>query len=174
VVARSYWISITQIRTKNHGVESRARTSGRRIIKRAEKKLASVLKQFPDGAVEKAIDVLAGQLKATKQMWDVNAKKMVKIPDEKIRQDAALAILAYEWGTPVQRSISAQRLRGSPNTSRGDEAIAGCPGVFTKDSGGGKKSGRNSRIRQGKKAGTWADQVLPKMARIPLDGGLVT
>ena len=67
----------------------------------------SVLKRFPDGAVEKAIGVLAGQLKATKKMWDVNAKKMVKIPDEKIRQHAALAILAYEWGTPVQRSISA-------------------------------------------------------------------
>jgi hypothetical protein len=60
---------------KNRGVESRARASGRRIIKRAEKKLASVLKQFPDGAVEKAIDVLAGQLKATKQMWDVNTKR---------------------------------------------------------------------------------------------------
>jgi hypothetical protein len=40
-------------------------------------------------------------------MWDVNTKKMIQIPDEKIRQDAALAILAYEWGTPVQRSISA-------------------------------------------------------------------
>jgi hypothetical protein len=92
---------------KNRGVESRARASGRRIIKRAEKKLASVLKQFPQGAVKKAIDVLEGQLKATKQIWDVNAKVMVDIPDEKIRQDAALAILAYEWGTPVQRSISA-------------------------------------------------------------------
>jgi hypothetical protein len=32
---------------------------------------------------------------------------MIQISDEKIRQDAALAILAYEWGTPVQRSISA-------------------------------------------------------------------
>jgi hypothetical protein len=40
-------------------------------------------------------------------MWDVNAKEMVEIPDEKIRQDAALAILAYNWGTPVSRSIAA-------------------------------------------------------------------
>jgi hypothetical protein len=28
---------------------------------------------------------------------------MVEIPAEKIRQDAALAILAYNWGRPVER-----------------------------------------------------------------------
>ena len=32
---------------------------------------------------------------------------MVEIHDEKIRQDAALAILAYKWGRPVERQINA-------------------------------------------------------------------
>jgi hypothetical protein len=115
---------------KNRGVESPARAWGRdstrRIIKRAEKKLTAVLKQFPSDAVNKAIEVLEGQLEATKQIWDVNARCLIDIPDEKIRQDAALAILAYEWGTPVQRKIVAnvneetfeERLRKMRESSR--------------------------------------------------------
>jgi hypothetical protein len=50
---------------------------------------------------------------------------LIDIPDEKIRQDAALAILAYKWGKPVERSVTAnlpadsfpdlvERLRNSP------------------------------------------------------------
>jgi hypothetical protein len=66
----------------------------------------AALKQFPSTAVNKAIAVLVDQLTATKEIRDVNAKCMIEIPDEKIRQDAALAILAYEWGRPTERKIS--------------------------------------------------------------------
>jgi len=44
-----------------------------------------------------AMQVLPDELKATKGIWDINEKCMIQIPDEKIRQDAALVILAYEW-----------------------------------------------------------------------------
>jgi hypothetical protein len=47
---------------------------------------------------------LGEQLNATKKIWDLDAKCLVDIPDEKIRQYAALAILAYKWGRPVERA----------------------------------------------------------------------
>jgi hypothetical protein len=50
--------------------------------------------------VDPALRRLGKQLNATKEIWDVNKKKLIDIPDEKIRQDAALAILAYKWGRP--------------------------------------------------------------------------
>jgi hypothetical protein len=93
---------------KTQPKNSRARASTPTIILRAQKKLKEVLNEFPSEAVSKAIEVLEGQLTATKKMWDVNAKCMIEIPDEKIRQDAALAILAYEWGRPVERKMVAQ------------------------------------------------------------------
>jgi len=37
----------------------------------------------------------------------MNAKCLIDIPDERIRQDAAAMILAYKWGKPVERSITA-------------------------------------------------------------------
>jgi hypothetical protein len=92
---------------KNRGVESRAYAWGHRLIKKAAKKLAKELDSMPDEYVRLALIRLGEQLNATKKMWDVNEKKLIDIPDEKIRQDAALAILAYKWGKPVERSISA-------------------------------------------------------------------
>ena len=92
---------------KNRGVESRAYAWGHRLIKRAAKKLAKELDSMPDEYVQLALVRLGEQLNATKKMWDVNVKKLIEIPDEKIRQDAALAILAYKWGRPVERQISA-------------------------------------------------------------------
>ena len=77
-----------------------------KIIKRAEKKLSEILK-FASDDVAAAMQVLRDQLKATKGIWDINAKCMVQIPDEKIRQDAALAILAYEWGRPTEKKLVA-------------------------------------------------------------------
>jgi hypothetical protein len=57
--------------------------------------------------LDRALRRLGEQLDATKPMWDVAKKKMIDIPDERIRQDAAAMILAYTWGTPVARSITA-------------------------------------------------------------------
>lgn len=61
---------------------------------------------MPDEYVRLALIRLGEQLNATKKMWDVNEKKLIDIPDEKIRQDAALAILAYKWGRPVERQVN--------------------------------------------------------------------
>ena len=74
-----------------------------KLLKRAAKKLSEI----PDEYLDLALRRLGEQLNATKKMWDVNAKEMMDIPDEKIRQDAAIMILAYKWGKPVERSIAA-------------------------------------------------------------------
>ena len=74
-----------------------------KLINRAAKKLAEI----PDEYLDRALKRLGEQLDAVKLIWDVNAKEMVEIPDEKIRQDAAIMILAYKWGKPVERSITA-------------------------------------------------------------------
>jgi hypothetical protein len=93
---------------KKGGSVARTRIGpGQRLIKRAEKKLIELLKDIPDEYLDRALRRLGEQLNATKKMWDVNAKCLIDIPDEKIRQDAALAILAYKWGRPVERQISA-------------------------------------------------------------------
>jgi hypothetical protein len=60
-----------------------------------------LLKNFSDEYVDPALRRLGKQLNATKKIWDVNKKKLIDIPDEKIRQDAALAVLAYKWGRPL-------------------------------------------------------------------------
>jgi hypothetical protein len=92
---------------KKRGEGSRTRAWGRRLITRAAKKLDEMLKDIPDEYLDRALRRLGDQLDATKKMWDVNAKRLIEIPDEKIRQDAALAILAYKWGRPVERQINA-------------------------------------------------------------------
>jgi len=79
----------------------RARAS--KLFKRAAKKLAEIPEEFVDQALRR----LGEQLNATKPMWSVEKKKMIDIPDERIRQDAAVMILAYKWGKPVERSLSA-------------------------------------------------------------------
>jgi len=79
---------------------------GRRLFKRAEKKLHELLKDVPDEYLDLALRRLGEQLNATKKIWDMNAKCLIDIPDEKIRQDAALAILAYKWGKPVERNVN--------------------------------------------------------------------
>jgi hypothetical protein len=76
----------------------------KRLITRAEKKLVQLLKDVPDEYLDRALRRLGEQLNATKKIWDMNAKCLIDIPDEKIRQDAALAILAYKWGKPVERA----------------------------------------------------------------------
>src|SRR4029077_6388975 len=78
----------------------RARAS--RLLKRAAKKLAEI----PDEFLDRALHRLGEQLDATKPMWSVEEKRMIYLPDEKIRQDAAIMILAYRWGKPVERSIT--------------------------------------------------------------------
>jgi len=90
---------------KKRTIEGRARASSRvnRLLKRGAKKLAEI----PDEFLDRALRRLGEQLDAVKLMWDVNAKAMIEIPDEKIRQDAAIMILAYKWGKPVERNISA-------------------------------------------------------------------
>jgi hypothetical protein len=85
----------------------RARASAARLIKKAQKKLAKLLAEIPDEFVDLALRRIGEQLNATKPMWSVAKKIMIDIPDEKIRQDAALVILAYKWGKPVERSITA-------------------------------------------------------------------
>jgi hypothetical protein len=92
---------------KKRGVGSRPRASGHAILKKAAEKLAKLLDNVPDEYLDRALRRLGEQLDATKPIWDVNKKKMIEIPDEKIRQDAALVILAYKWGKPVERTISA-------------------------------------------------------------------
>jgi len=92
---------------KNRGVGSRPRASGDLLIKKAAKKLKNLLESIPPEFVDRALRRLGEQLDATKPMWDVAQKKMIDIPDERIRQDAAAMILAYSWGTPVARSITA-------------------------------------------------------------------
>ena len=92
---------------KKRGEGSRTRAWGRRLITRAAKKLDEVLKDIPEEYLDRALRRLGDQLDATKKMWDVNAKRLIEIPDEKIRQDAALVILAYKWGRPVERQINA-------------------------------------------------------------------
>jgi hypothetical protein len=92
---------------KNRGVGSPARASGQLLIQKAAKKLAKLLDSIPDEYLDRALRRLGEQLDATKPMWDVAKKKMIDIPDERIRQDAAAMILAYTWGTPVARSITA-------------------------------------------------------------------
>lgn len=91
---------------KNERKVVRARAS--RLLKRAAKKLAEI----PDEFLDRALRRFGEQLDAVKLIWDVNAKEMVEIPDEKIRQDAAIMILAYKWGKPVERSVTAT---GSPD-----------------------------------------------------------
>ena len=90
---------------KKPSKKSHARASSRamKLLKRAAKKL----QEIPDEYLDLALRRLGEQLNATKKMWDVNAKEMIDIPDEKIRQDAAIMILAYKWGKPVERSIAA-------------------------------------------------------------------
>jgi hypothetical protein len=61
----------------------------------------------PDKYLDHALRTLGEQLNATKKIWDMNAKCLIDIPDEKIRQYAALAILASKWDKPVERSTSA-------------------------------------------------------------------
>jgi hypothetical protein len=61
----------------------------------------------PDEFLDRALKRLGQQLNATKKIWDPGVKLLIDIPDEKIRQDAAVMILAYKWGKPVERSISA-------------------------------------------------------------------
>jgi len=92
---------------KNRGAGSPARASGQVLIQKAAKKLAKLLDSIPDEYLDRALRRLGEQLDATKPMWDVAQKKMIDIPDERIRQDAAAMILAYTWGTPVARSITA-------------------------------------------------------------------
>ena len=89
---------------KHRGEVSRARIAGERLFKRAEKKLTALLEDVPDEYLDRALRRLGEQLNATKKIWDLNAKCLIDIPDEKIRQDAALAILAYKWGRPVERA----------------------------------------------------------------------
>jgi hypothetical protein len=86
---------------KNRGIGSRGRAS--RLISKAKKKLSEI----PDKYLDRALKRLGQQLDATKKIWDPGVKLLIDIPDEKIRQDAAVMILAYKWGKPVERSISA-------------------------------------------------------------------
>src|SRR5690348_12229690 len=77
---------------KNRG-KSRARaTRAEKIIRRATKKLAEAL-EFADHDVAVAMEVLRDQ--------------MLNSPFPKIRQDAAVAILAYKWGRPTEKRIVA-------------------------------------------------------------------
>jgi hypothetical protein len=73
-----------------------------RLINRGAKKLAEI----PDEYLDRALKRLGEQLDATKPMWDVVQKKMIDIPDERIRQDAALAIIAYKWGKPREQHLN--------------------------------------------------------------------
>jgi hypothetical protein len=107
---------------------------------------------MPDEYVRLALVRLGEQLNATKKMWDVNAKCLIDIPDEKIRQDAALAILAYRWGRPVERQISAsgkfedlaalqERIKGTSigasllKTAQGKDVLPALPDAVTEESG---------------------------------------
>lgn len=77
---------------KNRGKSPARANKADRIILRAKKKLAGALK-FANEDVAIAMEVLREQ--------------MLNSPMPKIRQDAALAILAYEWGRPTERRITA-------------------------------------------------------------------
>lgn len=111
---------------KKPDAKSRSRASAHadRFIIRAAKKLEKLASEFSDQDSAAAIARLRSQLNANKKMWDVNKKKMINIPDEKIRFDAAVMILAYKFGRPVERSVTAnipadsfpemlERMRGS-------------------------------------------------------------
>jgi hypothetical protein len=74
------------------------------IFARAAKKLDRLLKEFPDEHLDRALRVFGEQLEATKKIYDLGEKKLIDIPDKKVRQGAALAILAYKLGRPVERS----------------------------------------------------------------------
>ncbi len=90
---------------KKPSAKGRARAT--RLIKRATKKIVALAAEITDQDVAVAIDRLRKQLNATKGMWDVGKRCIVQIPDEKIRFDAAVMILAYRWGKPVERSVTA-------------------------------------------------------------------
>jgi hypothetical protein len=100
-------MSKQESKPKKTKLDLHARASAHRLLKKAQKKLAKLLAEIPDEFVDLALRRIGEQLNATKPMWDVIGKKMFDIPDEKIRQDAALVILAYKWGKPVERSITA-------------------------------------------------------------------
>jgi hypothetical protein len=71
--------------SKKSGSVSRARIGSRRLFRRAEKKLNELLKDIPDEYLDRALRRLGEQLNATKKIWDLNAKCLIEIPDEKIR-----------------------------------------------------------------------------------------
>jgi len=84
---------------------SRARASqNQKLLAKAAKKLDALLKEFPDAKLHRAFEVLGEQLDATKKFYDMENKRVIDIPDEKTRHDAAIAILAYKLGRPVERS----------------------------------------------------------------------
>jgi hypothetical protein len=52
---------------------------------------------------EKAVKVLEEALLATKVHWDGVAKRMVEEPDHKVRKDAAVDLLCFTDGKPIER-----------------------------------------------------------------------
>jgi hypothetical protein len=104
-----------------------------RLLKQA----ADLADLLADRDASGAIKVLRAGLSATKKMWDGNARDWVEQPDWKTRHDCALAILAYRFGKPIERSIAAtgtfeelgqilSRIRASPIAM---EELADLPSV---------------------------------------------
>jgi hypothetical protein len=93
---------------KKPAKKSRAHTvRTAKLIRRAAKKLDELSAELTDQDVALALDRLRSQLDATKKIWDMEAKCLIDIPDEKIRFDAAVMILAYKWGRPVEKQMVA-------------------------------------------------------------------
>jgi hypothetical protein len=104
-----------------------------RLVKQAAELADLLVDQDSSGAIE----VLRAGLRATKLMWDGNARDWVEQPDWKARHDCAMAILAYRFGKPVERQMVVagsfdsfeklvDRLKLSPLAR---EELVGLPGV---------------------------------------------
>ena len=87
-------------KVKERLADTRARACAK-LVKQAAELADLLVDQDSSGAIE----VLRAGLRATKLMWDGNARDWVEQPDWKARHDCAMAILAYRFGKPVERQM---------------------------------------------------------------------
>jgi len=132
-VKANYVRSKIRQNAKERPAVARAGACAKLVVKQATELADLLVDRDSSGAIE----VLRDGLRATKLMWDGNARDWVEQPDWKARHDCAIAILAYRFGKPVERQMVVagsfddfeklvDRLKLSPLAR---EELAGLPGV---------------------------------------------
>jgi hypothetical protein len=87
---------------------SRARKEIRGCLAKIVKKAASISELLTENDQKQNLRVIREAKKATHRIYDTEQKRLIEVPDHKMRLAAVALDLAYREGKPVERQIQVQ------------------------------------------------------------------